>query len=174
LVLVVRGDLVRRYPDLVAAAVQDTNAQDNKVEFVANSDAPILFIAHLASDYKLVGFDLTEAQVASGNWWFLLAENPTAPRFGLSVQDGSQAASLTHDNVDWDDFYAGAARPLGGQFLSPGARSVSVTDTSPSGSKPKTVQWPGHAGIVARTLLRNPVRAAFEAKALINSIQSAP
>ena len=171
LVLVVRGDLVRRYPDLVAAAVQDTNPLDNKVEFAANSDAPILFIAHLAPDYKLVGFDLTEAQVASGNWWFLLAENPTAPRFGLSVQDGSQGATLTHDNVDWDDFYAGAARPLGGQFLIPGARSVSVTDTSPEGSKPKTVQWPGHAGIVARTLLRNPVRAAFEAKALINSIQ---
>jgi len=172
LVLVVRGDLVRRYPDLVAAAVQDTNPLDDKIIFGQGSDAKILFTAHLAPDYKLVGFDLTEAQVASGNWWFLLAENPTAPRFGLSVEDASAGGSLLHDNVDWDDFYAGGPRPLAGQFLLPSQRTVNVTDNNPAGSKPASVQWPGHAGIVARTLLRNPVRAAFEAKTLIDSIKN--
>ena len=174
LVLVIRGDLVRRYPDLVAAAVQETGPAGGDVTFGEDSDAPILFKAHLAPDYKLIGFDLTEAQVASGRWWFLLAENPTAPRFGLGVENNASAASLNHDNVDWDDFYAGTARPLGGQFLMPQARAgtVTVTDTSPAGSKPASVQWPGHAGIVARTLLRNPVRAAFDAKTLIASIQT--
>ena len=161
---------MRRYPDLVAAAVQDADPADGKIIFGQGSDAKILFTAHLAPDYKLVGFDLTEAQVASGNWWFLLAENPTAPRFGLSVEDNTTTGSLSHDNVDWDDFYAGASRPLAGQFLLPSQRTVTVTDSNPSGSKPASVQWPGHAGIVARTLLRNPVRAAFEAKTLINSI----
>ena len=172
LVLVVRGDLVRRYPDLVAAAVQDANPADGQIIFGQGSDAKILFTAHLAPDYKLVGFDLTEAQVASGNWWFLLAENPTAPRFGLAVEDGGPGAPMLHDNVDWDDFYAAGPRPLAGQFLLPSQRTVTVTDSNPSGSKPASVQWPGHAGIVARTLLRNPVRAAFEAKTLIDSIKT--
>lgn len=172
LVLVIRGDLVRRYPDLVAAAVQEMPPLGGDIAFADNTDAPILFTAHLAPDYKLVGFDLTEAQVASGNWWFLLAENPTAPRFGLGVENNVTSAPLTHDNVDWDDFYAGAARPLAGQFLLPTARNVTVTDNSPAGSKPASVQWPGHAGIVARTLLRNPARAAFKAKTLIDQIKA--
>ena len=171
LVLVLRGDLVRRYPDLVAAAVQDANPADGKIEFGQNSDASILFTAHLAPDFKLVGFDLTEAQIASGNWWFLLAENPTAPRFGLSVENNATPASLSQDQVDWDDFFAGTARPFAGNFLLPSTRTVTVTDSA-VGSKPVSVQWPGHAGIVARTLLRNPVRAAFEAKSLIASIKT--
>ena len=172
LVLVVRGDLVRRYPDLVAAAVQEMPPLGGDIAFADETDAPILFTAHLAPDYKLVGFDLTEAQVANGNWWFLLAENPTAPRFGLGVENNITTAPLTHDNVDWDDFYANAARPVAGQFLLPNARNVTVTDSSPDASRPASVQWPGHAGIVARTLLRNPVRAAFEAKTLIDQIKA--
>ena len=72
--------------------------------FKANSEARVLFHTHLDPDYTVVGFDLTTQQVeAGGNWWFLLAQNPTAPRFGLAE---NASASTDHDKLDWADFGA--------------------------------------------------------------------
>jgi hypothetical protein len=44
---------------------------------------------------------------------------------------------------------------------------VDVTDSL---SQPPLITWPGSAATVARTLFRNPVRAAFNGKKLIASI----
>ncbi len=171
LVLVVRGELVRRYPDLVVSALRAQDAADNVPPvFVAKAEAPILFIAHLRPDYVLVGFDLTEAQIRNGNWWFVLAEQPTAPRFGLAEFGTNSAArdarSINRDELDWDDF------PLRDErFLQPSARSLTVTDGF---SHPGSLAWPGNSASLARSLLRNPFRAAFRGKTLIESIKAAP
>ncbi len=158
LALVVRGELLRRFPDTVVMAVQATS---NAVPptFIAKSEARVLFHTHLDPDYTVVGFDLTTQQVeAGGNWWFLLAQNPTAPRFGLAE---NASASTDHDKLDWADF--GAVPP--GGFL-PVTRNFDVKD---SNGQPDKVRWPGHAGVVARVLLTNPIRAAFRADTLIAS-----
>lgn len=158
LALVVRGELLRRFPDSVVMAVQATS---NAVPptFIAKSEARVLFHTHLDPDYTVVGFDLTSQQVeAGGNWWFLIAQNPTAPRFGLAE---NASASTDHDKLDWADF--GAVPP--GGFL-PLSRTFDVRD---SNGNPDLVRWPGHAGVVARVLLTNPIRAAFRADALIAS-----
>jgi hypothetical protein len=119
----------------------------------------VLFHTHLDPDFTVVGFDLTAQQVlAGGNWWFLIAQNPTAPRFGLS---GNASASTDHDQLDWADF---GKVPEGG-FL-PVTRNFDVMDIN---GKPNKVRWPGHAGVVARVLLTNPIRAAFRADELIAS-----
>jgi len=62
---------------------------------------------------KEVRTKATEADLAPGRWWFVIAEHPTAPRFA-----------------------------------------------SPSGSF-------AHAGLYAADMFRNPVRAAFDAAALV-------
>lgn len=161
LALVVRGDLLRRFPDTVIAAMQSTS-KTGKPSFIAQSEAEILFHAHLAPDYTLVGFDLTPEKVqADGNWWFVLAQNPTAPRFGLATNHN---AAVDHNNLDWGDL--GNARP--GDFLQL-TNSVSVNDEN---SHPKTVTWPGHAGTVARVLLTNPIRAAFRADKMLAAAQN--
>ena len=51
------------------------------------------------------------------------------------------------------------------RFLSARARTADVTDPL---SLPPTITWPGSAATVARTLFRNPVRAAFNGKKLIS------
>lgn len=161
LALVVRGELLRRFPDTVIAAMQATGSS-GRPTFIANSEAPILFHAHLDPDYVLVGFDLTVEQVTGGgNWWFVFAQNPVAPRFGLAT---NPSVSTDHNSLDWADF---GPIPPGG-FLS-ASRNFAVTDPN---SHPATVQWPGHAGVVARVLLTNPIRAAFRADKLIASIRT--
>lgn len=157
LALVVRGELLRRFPDTVIMALRAESAAVPP-RFIAGSEAPVLFHTHMAPDYTAVGFRLTAAEVrAGGNWWFIFAQNPTAPRFGLS-----ETPSLETDQnmLDWADF--GAVPP--GGFL-PTGRSFDVQDPN---SRPNRVRWPGHAGVVARVLMKNPVRAAFRADKLLS------
>lgn len=160
LALVVRGELLRRFPDTIIMAMRAESAAVPP-RFIAGSEAPVLFHTHMAPDYTAVGFRLTAEDVrAGGNWWFLLAQNPTAPRFGLA----EKATPETEQNMlDWADF---GTVPEGG-FL-PMGRSFDVQDP---GSRPSRVRWPGHAGVVARVLLKNPVRAAFRADKLLASIK---
>lgn len=172
-VLVVRGAIVRRYPEAVIAAVR-ASAEAFPPAFVEGSDAEILFHAHLKPDYLLVGFKLSAEQVRSGNWWFLLAEHPTAPRFGMAdAPRGNQRAPdavIAQDNLDWNDL-TGLVSNLPvldrGRFLAPSARAVKIRDV---GSVPEIQQWPGSSAVVARTLLRDPVRAAFDGNDLLDSI----
>jgi hypothetical protein len=160
-VLVIRGELLRRYPDAVIVATQARLDERGKPTFedpsMLGALAPVLFHVPLPPDYTLVGFDLTDAQIQNEPWWFLIAEHPTAPRFGLSLVQ--HAANVTdRDDLNWSDL--GALR--NNQFLSSNAVSLNVTDASQP-----AVKWPGSAAVVARVLLRDPVRAAFDAKRLI-------
>ena len=125
LVLLVRGELVRRYPGLIANAVQHSSLDDGRPLFGAGpAVATTLFQVNLQPDLLLVGFDLTRAQVdqadtdpagpipGTGAYWFLLAENPTEPRFGL--HDGNPVLG-PRDDVTWS-----ALLPAGATFLRPG------------------------------------------------------
>jgi hypothetical protein len=128
LVFVVRGELIRRYPDALTFAMRailppPDPTHPTFIEPAPNNSnhalARILFHAHLSPDILLVGFDLTDADLSPGAWWFIIAEHPTAPRFSL-----------------------------------------------PQGFVPNKGS---HAASVAKTLLRDPVRAAFEASKLAAS-----
>ena len=165
-VLTIRGELLRRYPDAVIAAARARLDDRGKPTFedpsIAGALARVLFHAHLPPDYTLVGFDLSPSQIEQESWWFLIAEHPTAPRFGLSlVKDQNQAATL-RDNLVWNDLGALA----NGRFQPSTGTAVVVTDAPPP-PVPPTVNWPGHAGVIAHVLLRDPVRAAFEAKRML-------
>jgi hypothetical protein len=168
-VLVIRGELLRRYPDAIIAAARAKSAH-GKPEFqdpgVPGARARVLFYAPLPPDYMFVGFDLTETQVENEPWWFLIAEHPTAPRFGMAVADALDPGSgEDRDKLDWDD--------LGGLFRQrfltpsiPGFQLV-VKETPVPLSGPPTVTWPGNAAVTAHVLLRDPVRAAFEARSML-------
>jgi hypothetical protein len=113
-VLLVRGELIRRYPDAIVLAMfagdQDTQGRpifedpSKVVPPTLKVLAPIDFHGHLDPDMVLVGFDLTVAEIQQGvvpttsgtkpGWWFVIAEHPTAPRFGAVDWDGSAAAGL--------------------------------------------------------------------------------
>jgi hypothetical protein len=81
LVLLVRGDLLRRYPSTVIYAAPDA---DGKPELTEGKVKQPLFRGSLDPDVTFVGFDLTPEQARS-NWWFIFEQQPTEPRFGLDV-----------------------------------------------------------------------------------------
>lgn len=176
-VLVIRGAIVRRYPEAIIAAVQASGPAASPPfppEFIAHSEAEVLFHAHLKPDYLLVGFKLSADMVRSGNWWFLLAEHPTAPRFGMGEAAPPNPRALdgtiNQGSLDWNDLTAPGGSLDRGRFLSPAARSIRIRDEA---SVPEVQQWPGSSAVVARSLLRDPVRAAFAGKDLLSSIVAA-
>jgi hypothetical protein len=105
-VLLVRGELIRRYPEAIVLALRarDWGKPPVFADAVADptSMATILFHGQLPPDGVLVGFDLTPDDVLGQPWWFIVAEHPTAPRFGRPSADasagglGSDAAKVAH------------------------------------------------------------------------------
>lgn len=79
-VLLLRGDLLRRYPDLVVYATRGTRTEPGTT--IPAAGRP-MFFASLKPDITLVGFPLTTGELASGEWWFVLEQQLTAPRFGF-------------------------------------------------------------------------------------------
>ncbi|MFT3877526.1 MAG: hypothetical protein QM708_14065 [Propioniciclava sp.] len=110
LVFVVRGELVRRFPHLLANVARSTNP-DYPVEY-ASQPVRTLFRLTLSPDILLVGVDLTDAQVtASDNLspmppqdahWLTLAEHVGAPRFGLDEEPEKPIGNpVQRDALSW-------------------------------------------------------------------------
>lgn len=148
IVFLVRGDLIRRYPGVVAHAVRETGSDRGIPAFEAGSPVKTLFHIHLRPNVLLVGFSLTQARIRTPGetWWFTLSENPTEPRFGL---DPSREGQRTRDQLVWSDFDAAP-----GRFLS----ATTHTDIA----FPEAT-WGASSAQVAYLLFQLPARAAFGA-----------
>ncbi|MFB6838355.1 hypothetical protein [Streptomyces sp. NPDC056361] len=81
-VLLIRSALLRRYPGAIiyAAPLNGTEPKEAEARF------PI-FRGGLDPDTAMVGFALTETELHAGSWCFVIAEQPTEPRFGLDDPD---------------------------------------------------------------------------------------
>ena len=182
-VLMVRGELIRRYPDALVLAMYaggtDANGHPVFEDPAGNPGvkvlAPILFPGHLDPDIALVGFDLTVPEIKAAavdgkGWWFLVAEHPTAPRFGLreapsgrDLRDGLGWPSADSPLVDIPVRLAGPL-PSSRGFLDP--RTPKVVRDTDQPDTPKAT-FGADAASSAHVLLRDPVRAAFEAVTLL-------
>ena len=169
----VRGDLIRRYPGVVAHAVRQATGPDGQVQTdtgvplfeaaSATSPTKTLFHIHLPPNVLLVGFDLRRAQIDTPGetWWFTLSENPTEPRFGL---EPSRQGVMTRDELTWQDL--GAELP--GQFLD-AARHTNIGFNGPASSRPvERSQWGASSAQVAYLLFRLPARAAFLGERMVS------
>ena len=172
LVLLVRGDLVRRYPGVVAHAVRQATGDDG--ELLHEDGIPIfepgspqspvrtLFHIHLPPNVLLVGFDMDRARIdaAAETWWFTLSENPTEPRFGL---DSSREGGLTRDNLIWTDF--GVAAPGG---VLDATTHTDIGFDGPAAIPPvEHSQWGASSAQIAYLLFQLPARAAFLGKRMV-------
>lgn len=96
LVLVVKGELVQRYPGLIITA-STTTTDESGDRVPSGSPTQPDFVGLLPPDVLLVGFtELTEQKVrdaerehADKRWWFFFAEHFTEPRFGLDEPNGT-------------------------------------------------------------------------------------
>jgi hypothetical protein len=153
LVFLVRGDLVRRYPGIVAHAAREAGSDAGIPVFEAGSPVKTLFHIHLPPNVLLVGFALTRERIATPGekWWFTLSENPTEPRFGL---DPSRDEPISRDSLVWSDF--GVDAP--GKFLD----ATKHTSVSFDGAK-----WGSSSAANAYLLFQLPARAAFQATKMV-------
>ena len=168
-VLIVRAALFHRYPDaIISAMFQEPGSNPPTFVDPAVKSGHIFFHGHLAPDYVLVGFDLTVAQVKAGGWWFVISEHPTAPRFGLDEPDSVKPASIEkRDAFDWDDVALTADKRFLLVSTAPEGRPVAIEERASKDSIP----WPpANAAMVARALLQNPFRAAFDGKKMLDPI----
>ena len=165
IVVLVRGQLIRRYPDAVVLAMRADHVDQGRPIFSADpaGTATQLFHDHLAPDLVMVGFDLTKQQIQTEDWWILIAEHPGAPRFGLAAPPAP--ASPTRDSVAWGNLPM-TLDPSGqasAGFLS-ALTPVTITDAGGPGG---VSRWGSDAATAAHLLLVDPFRAAFEARPLL-------
>jgi hypothetical protein len=117
-VLVVRGDLLKKYPTVVIYAQRAKWTQENgrNVRVLDESDPAVtikhpIFKAEIEPDIRFLGFDLVKKE-ARGNaefaandpgWFFVLQERPGEPRFGLdTLSPESEDKPTSWNGVAWE------------------------------------------------------------------------
>ena len=112
LVILIRGDVIQRYPTLLVYAVRATTDPLTWLRVPGGELRQPLFSGALAPDVAFMGFELTEDEVRGDSsdpgWFFILQEQPHEPRFGLDDSPpGAQPATLWND-LSWGHLAADA------------------------------------------------------------------
>lgn len=172
LVLLIRGELLRRYPNSViyaVRAVKPTPTARLDVSRKAEDESHPLFRGTLKPDVTFLGFDLTEDE-ATGKaphkpegWFFVIQQQPTEPRFGLDVADFEKAdapALTTWDDLSW--------RHLGKTE----SELKALTHASAKTVMPSMqgMTWGKNSAHQAFITLQRPVRIAIHARQMIANV----
>jgi hypothetical protein len=165
-VVLIRGELLRRYPGAIvlARAARWTEAGHREVDDEAQ-DVEAVFRAQLDPDLAFVGLplaveDLVGADEPPGppGFYIVIQEPPTEPRFGLD-HDRVARAGLP---AEWRDLtwghLSGGADPATTRF----ARA----DALPEGSAIGPLAWGRDAAHQAAITLQDPVRLLVHARHL--------
>jgi hypothetical protein len=93
-VLLIRGELLRRYPNTVIQAWKSADGENLEDPPGDKDVREPVFQGKFEPEIAFAGFDLTpEVLVQDPGWFFVLQEQPTQPRFGFDVAD-LEAASV--------------------------------------------------------------------------------
>lgn len=119
-VLMIRGELLRRFPNVVISAVRaawPTTPNPTRRDLTTEELFPI-FGASAGTDVTFLGFNLTLSAArgspdpAAGNagWFFVLRERPGEVRFGLDFAEGPATQPATApDQLSWGHVLASAS-----------------------------------------------------------------
>lgn len=155
-VLVVRGELVRRFADAVIYAAPASRTAGRRHPSATGWREPV-FRGLLTDDTLFVGFDRSPAQLrdeGGDGWYVVLAERPGGTRFGLD-EGQPEAGPL----ATWDDLRWGQVAVAGGY--------VQVAAQVPAPSATGGVTWGADGAHQAAITRQRPMRVAFHAAELI-------
>lgn len=173
LVLLLRGELLRRYPGVIVHAVKAvvrdgrrglaTDAPDGVAPPLESHPA---FRGSLDADTSFVGFDLTRAQVTAGDgWFFVLQQQPTEPRFGLDDDPfGPGDSGVVPPLATWGDLGWGH---VGDAATLEAMAHLVVAGRTLAPANPGKAAWGRNAAHMAMITRRRPVRVAIHATELL-------
>ncbi|MEO9158427.1 MAG: hypothetical protein ABI591_22630, partial [Kofleriaceae bacterium] len=159
-VLVIRGDLLKKYPTAVIYAVEAAwPTGTGKRELGTNEKLP-LFRASIDPEITFLGFDLDVAtahgsEVRADNkpgWFFVIKQRPGEPRFGLDVTAAASPAT-TWDDLAWSNVDAGAWIDVGHAL-----HDVAISDGA---------RWGSTSADMASILYQDPVLIAVHATEML-------
>ncbi|HSF54099.1 MAG TPA: hypothetical protein VLA71_10120, partial [Algoriphagus sp.] len=177
LVFVIRGELLKKFPNTVIYAQKAF--KDNKDKWFITKDLdetkfkkevrfPI-YQAELPPDIKLLGFDLTIDEAAGittmtdfpGNkegWFFIIAEVPGEPRFGMDIKfDPVDPTKFTWNDLSWENFGA-EPLPFATGKIQPNKKDPTAT---------KGV-WGRSSADMASIMIQRPVMVAVHASEMLD------
>jgi hypothetical protein len=161
LVLLIRGELLRRYPNSVIYAMQAVPGEEEKEHHP-------LFRGTLKPDVTFLGFDLKLADISADldHWFFVIQQQPTEPSFGLDVANFEKPPPPeTPPLMKWDDLswrhLANTEEDL--QKLS----HVSIEKQQLATPPEEKGTWGRNAAHQAYITLQRPVRIAIQASQML-------
>jgi hypothetical protein len=174
LVLLVRGELLRRFPTAVVyAARAEFEIVDGRVtrgRVPTDEERYPLFRGTLDPDVTFVGFDLEEDEARGDpepengrpGWFVVIQQQPTEPRFGLdvAVEFADTLSPLdTWDNLSWGHLAADAEAFAAMTHIRLGGTLPRIGPQI----EPPGVRWGVNAAQQAFITLQKPVRVAIHA-----------
>jgi hypothetical protein len=167
LILLVRGELLRRYPTAILSAAKAERDQAGRMKPGQTVRYP-LFRGSAPPDITFFGFELTESQARGSTepggdpgWFFIIQQQPGEPNFGLDADPGLQPPRITRWNeLTWRHLVRSAAEleNLAHVRVAQGAPPLPDTSANPPGA-----QWGQNAAHMARITWQQPVRIAIHA-----------
>src|SRR5581483_7748528 len=161
-VLLLRSELLRRYPGSIVYLCRAKQAGD---DLVLDDDTIILptFRGDLPPDVSFVGFPVQPDDLRGNGdpWWFVIAQPPTAPRFGLDDASSEMpAVPATANDLAWPHMSPDPANNAPAPFAiadPPTLRGVSIDGMT----------WGASAAVQAHMTYQHPVRVAIRAADLM-------
>jgi hypothetical protein len=183
IVLVIRGDLINRYPRSIIYALEaawSSNAADARRVPGAAELYPMFRVTR-APDITMLGFALTRSQArgadvpgagpsGAAGWFFVLQEQPTEPRFGLDVATAQSFGAKPErwSDLSWGHLAANEAAlqqlvyvPLNGTPQSP----PPALNNPPPGS----AVWARNSAHMASILRQSPFRLVIHARTWLSA-----
>lgn len=163
LVLLIRGELLKRFPNTIIYAQRRSTVDPRKLATLAEYPAgtkmealiqrPVL-VGSLPPDMSFVGFPIVPAD--RSKWCFVLEEQMTEPRFGFD-QAGSTRQRPNPPTNSWKDVFwsdIGAPEVGNGQHF----RLADVMRANAKVAAPLRLSASAHSASLAQALLQRPFR----------------
>ena len=166
IVLLLRGELLRRYPGAIIYAVRAVGQPGQLRPSTQASDQVYpLFRGALPPDVTFIGFPLTENDVlAQPGWFFVIQQQPGEPQFGFDAANGFGGEAANLNALSWGHLVSDAAAF---QALHHVSLQRSANGLPKTGGFPPGVEWGKNAAHMARITLQRPVRVALHSAQML-------
>ena len=166
LVLLIRADLIRKFPDVRVYAVPAViDADGERVPDAGGTIATPTFVGTLGRGINFYGFDTLTEEVARGDgpghgWFFVLEEEPRAMRFGLDQAGRKGAVPASWDNLGWRHLVEEDEE-------APWFCSIHPSNSDLDGATIKGLTWGDDAAVMAAITFRRPIQVFMHASAML-------